>query len=115
MNSAQNIVPKITPSPEKPNTKPEGRDFEQMLFPSQNKPALLGYYFGCAGILPFIGLPFSVLAIRYGRKGIKQNAERPVPGAISHARIGIILGYLELTVFVLFVAIMIYFYLTRPK
>ena len=114
MNSTQDIVPKITITPTKSSSEPTGRDFDQMLFPSENRPALLGYYFGCAGILPFIGLPFSILAIKFGHKGLKQNLEKPVPGAKAHAKVGIILGYFELTVFVLFIALMIYFYLTRP-
>ena len=113
MNSTQDIVPKIILTPRTPSNEPTGRDFDQMLFPTQNKPALFGYYFGCAGFVPFIGLPFSVLAIIYGRKALKLNQEKHVPGAKAHAKVGIILGYFELTVFVLFVALATYIYINR--
>lgn len=81
--------------------------------PTKNMFSIKSYYFGCAGILPFIGLPFSVLAITNGRKAKQKYKEKPTPGAKAHYLVGMALGYFELTVFVLFLALIIYFYFTR--
>jgi hypothetical protein len=110
--SASNLEKNLTP---KQYRSLQAREkFEQTMMPTKNKPAILAYYFGIAGFVPFIGLPFSYLAIKYARKALLQYKDNPTPGAKGHAKAGLFLAYFELAVFVLFVAVMIYFYLTRP-
>lgn len=84
-------------------------DSFQRLIPTKNMPALLSYYFGCAGVLPIVGLPFSVLAIILGRKGLRQYNKNPSPGAKVHAKIGIYFGAFELVFFALVIILVILF------
>lgn len=81
--------------------------------PTKKKDSIKAYYFGCAGFFPFIGLPFTYLAIKHGRRAMKLYKEQPTPGAKAHASVGLALAYFQLAVFVLFVVIMVYFYFTR--
>ncbi len=93
-----------------PNPEPTGNsesDSFQAIIPTKNMPALIGYYMGIFGLLPFIGLPFSVAAVILGRKGLSLYKQQPTPGAKTHAMIGYVLGIVELVVFVLFVAFVV--------
>ena len=78
--------------------------------PTKNKFSLKSYYFGCIGVLPFIGLPFSVLAITNYRKAMKLYKENPTPGAKGHATVGLWLGIIELLVFTIFVGAIVVSY-----
>lgn len=79
----------------------------QTLIPTKNKPALLSYYFGIAGLVPILGLLFSILAIVYGKKGLKIYSTNPTPGAKGHSITGMVLGIIQLIAFVLFVLFLI--------
>ena len=105
----------IGQSPEQTTGSTTADDLAQIIMPTENKYSIKSYYFGCIGFIPFIGLPFSILAIKNGRKAKKQYEEKPTPGAKSHYLVGMSLAYFELTVFILFCALMIFFYLTRNK
>ena len=78
----------------------------QTLIPTENKPALIGYYLGVFGLLPFIGIPLAIAAIIFGRLGLKQFKQNPTPGAKGHAITAIVLGTIGTTCFVLFFAAM---------
>ncbi len=71
-------------------------DVAQVLVPTKNKPALLSYYFGIFGLIPFIGLPFSVVALILGYKGLAQYKANPTPGAKGHAIAGIVMGWIPI-------------------
>ncbi len=79
----------------------------QALIPTKNKPALFGYYCGVFGLIPFLGLPFSVAGIILGKKGLAQYKANPTPGAKVHAQIGLILGIFELVIFASFLILII--------
>lgn len=75
----------------------------QTLIPTKNKPALLSYYFGIFGLIPFLGLPFTILAIIFSIIGLKQFKNQPTPGAKGHALVGLILGIVQATIFMIYV------------
>lgn len=81
-------------------------DTMQTLIPTKNKPALLSYYFGVFGLIPFFGLPLSILAIVTGFLGLSQFKQTPTPGAKVHAIVGLILGFFQLLIFATFVILM---------
>ena len=79
----------------------------QMLIPTKNIPALLSYYFGVIGLIPFLGIPFSIAAIVLGKIGLSRYKANPTPGAKAHALIGLILGICEIVFGALFLAFII--------
>ena len=83
--------------------KKQSDDVRQTLIPTKNMPALLSYYFGVFGLIPLLGLPLSVAAIVSGLIGMRKYKMKPTPGAKGHAVTGIVLGVLELVVFVFFI------------
>lgn len=82
-------------------------DTLQTLIPTKNKPALLSYYFGIFGLIPFLGLPLSIAAVICGIIGMNKYKVNPTPGAKGHALAGIILGGIELIIFAFFVLFVI--------
>lgn len=99
-----------TPPEAQPTQPAQNAPYDmQNMIPTKNKPALLSYYFGVFGLLPFVGFPFAITAIILAKKGLKQFAENPTPGAKIHAQVGLYLGYFELTVLALFIATVVYF------
>lgn len=70
--------------------------------PVGNKPALIGYYCGVFGLIPFVGFPLAVIAVVLGVIGLKQHKLRPVPGGKGHAITALALGIFELSCFVAF-------------
>lgn len=82
-------------------------DQYQTLFPTKNKYSLISYYFGFLGLLPFIGLPFAILAIVFGIKALNKYKINPTPGAKGHAVTGIILASISLCGWVLFSLVML--------
>ncbi len=97
----QQPVP-VPPAPQQAND-----DSMQALIPTKNKPALIAYYCGVFGLVPFLGLPCAIIAVILGKKGLSQYNANPTPGAKVHAKIGLILGIIELSIFALFVILMI--------
>ena len=80
---------------------------------AQVNPALIGYYFGIFGLLPFIGLPLAIVAIVLGKKGLNQYNAKPTPGAKVHAMIALVLGIIEVTFFTLFVLFIVIAHQTK--
>lgn len=97
--SSINLVP--TPSNNSSDT------IFQTFLPTKNKAALKSYYYGCIGIIPVIGLPFTILALVNGYKGLKQYRANQTPGAKGHAIAGIIMAYVEFLIFIILVIIII--------
>lgn len=104
MNPEQQI-PQQQPAPS-PQPVQESDAF-QMMIPTKNSYALISYYMGIVGLLPFIGIPFSIAAIVLGALGLKKYAINPTPGAKVHAIIGFVLGIVEMLVFVGFLVLML--------
>lgn len=79
----------------------------QTLIPYKNMPALLSYYFGVFGLIPLLGLPLSFAAVVFGFIGLKKSKLQPDTKGKAHAITGIILGFVELAVFLVFLALII--------
>ncbi len=79
------------------------KDF-QTFIPTKNMPALLSYYAGVFGFIPFLGLPATIAALVLGRIGIRKAKANPTPGAKGHAIAGLVMGTLQMIVFILFLA-----------
>jgi hypothetical protein len=82
-------------------------DLQQKWIPTKNMPALLAYYFGIFGLIPFLGIPLAITAIVLGIIGLKQFKQNPTPGAKGHAMTGLVLGIFEMLVLVVFIILMI--------
>lgn len=76
------------------------------LIPLGNKPALIGYYLGVFGLIPFIGFPLAVGAVVLGTMGLKRHRLQPNAGGKGHAITALALGIFELTCFVGFFILM---------
>jgi len=101
MNNEQ--LPPQAPVQPQPQSVTSSATF-QTLIPTQNKPALIGYYFGVFGLIPVLGVPFAITAIILGAKGLKKANLAPTPGAKGHAITALVLGIFEAVCFVVFVA-----------
>lgn len=86
---------------------PSSNDSFQALLPTKNIPALLSYYFGIFGLVPFLGLPFSIAAIVLAKIGLSRFKSDPTPGAKVHALIGLVLGIVQLIIFAAFIVFII--------
>jgi hypothetical protein len=62
------------------------------MIPYKNPPALISYYLSLAGLLPFIGILFSIPAFILGIIGLRKRLRTPAVRGMAHAWIGIILG-----------------------
>lgn len=97
------------PTPHKPSSSPKSsssttqNDVIQALIPTQNKPALIAYYCGVFGLIPILGMPFTIAAIIMGLRGLAQYKQHPTPGAKVHGMIGLWLGVVQAVVFVAFI------------
>lgn len=80
----------------------------QAWIPTKNMPALLSYYFGVFGLIPFLGVPLAIAAIMLGIRGLKKAKITPTPGAKGHAITGLVLGSFEMVVLLAFIAIVAY-------
>lgn len=89
------------PNPQLPAAPVDDR-LSQYIMPTKNGPSIISYYCGVFGLLPFIGIPFAVIAIIYGHKALKIYKKQPSPGAKAHALTGLIFGYIATVCFLLF-------------
>lgn len=78
-------------------------DKMQAWIPTKNPPALISYYAGIFGLLPFLGLPATIVAIVLGIIAVKKNKQHPTPGAKVHALIGLGLGIFQMLVLIGFI------------
>ena len=88
------MPPETTNQPQPPTPN---NDFVERMIPYKNTPALLAYYFGVFGLLPGL-IPLSIAAIVLGFIGLSKQKKQPAIKGTVHARIGIILGTIELTI-----------------
>ena len=95
------------------NSYTRDEKIDQYIMPTDNKPSIYAYYFGVAGFIPFIGLPFTFLSLKYGHQAMKLYKEKPTPGAKAHAKVGIYLAYFEILVFMAFIALLVFAYINR--
>ncbi len=106
------LTPPPSPQPAQPSVPPtpgypEDNDTFQRFIPTKNKPALFGYYCGVFGLIPFLGIPLSIAAIILGLEGLKLHKANPTPGARGHAVTALSLGIFEMTVFAIFLLIVL--------
>jgi hypothetical protein len=62
------------------------------LIPYRNPPALVGYYFSVAALLPFIGAIPALIAVILGFIGLRKRLKEPRVRGLAHAWVAIILG-----------------------
>lgn len=103
--------PVVAPNPVVQPAAPSG--IESMI-PYNNGKALAAYYLGVFGLIPFLGLLLSVLAVIFGMLGLKQHKLHPEKKGRTHALVGLWLGIFELVVFAIFVIFMIVVSVTDP-
>lgn len=72
------------------------------MIPYKNVPALLSYYFGVFGLIPFLGIPLSIAALVLGVMGLSNNKLRPETKGKAHAITGIVLGSIEMVLLLVF-------------
>ena len=74
-----------------PGSSTEGGAVSVMI-PYRNKPALIGYYFGVASLIPGLGLGTGIVAIILGIMGIVHRSRHPESHGLAHAIVAIALG-----------------------
>jgi hypothetical protein len=79
------------------------------MFPSKNGPALAAYYLGIFSLIPFLGIPLGVAAFILGIKGLGKAREHPEVRGKVHAWVGIITGGLFSLLYLILIALMVYF------
>jgi hypothetical protein len=68
-----------------------GKSAAQKLIPTQNLPALIGYYLGVGALIPYIAFLLGPLAIVLGVGGIVYGINNPRAKAIGHCITAIVL------------------------
>lgn len=103
------VPPPFQPQPGQPPlpAAPATDDNLQVFLPTKNMQALLSYYFGVFGLIPFLGAPLAIAAIVLGIMGLHKFQQNPTPGAKGHALTGLILGAFELVVLIAFVTLVL--------
>ena len=87
------------PSPGVPCSPPnqsEGGDATGGIIPYKNPSALIAYYLGIVGLLPFIGFIFAIAAFFLGIRGYSRYRKNSIIKGQIHAWIGILLGALSI-------------------
>lgn len=108
MNSNQQPAETTAVPPvSRPTSNNDSNDSIQTLIPTKNMPALLSYYCGVFGLIPFLGIPSSIAAIVLGKIGLSRYKVSPTPGAKTHALIGLILGISEIIIGALFLVFIV--------
>jgi len=93
--NAQN--PYQAPLHENPHLlQPNQGDATGGVIPYKNPCALIAYYLGIFGLIPFIGLFLAIPAFILGILGIRNRKRNPAIRGSLHAWIGIILGFLSM-------------------
>lgn len=62
------------------------------IIPVNNPPALLGYYFGVASLMPLLGMLAAPVAIICGILGVRKARIQPEAAGMGHAITAILLG-----------------------
>lgn len=79
----------------------------QAMIPTQNMPALIGYYFGVFGLIPFVGFPLAIVAVILGSIGLSKAKKNPTPGAKGHAITALVLGGFEIVVMIAWILLVV--------
>lgn len=86
------VQPGIAPPPPLPQTA----DATGGIIPYKNPQALIAYYLGIFGLIPFIGLLLAIPAFILGIIGLRKRKKNPIIKGSVHAWIGIILGFISI-------------------
>jgi len=62
------------------------------IIPYKNPPALVGYYFGIASLIPVVGLVTGPIALVLGIIGLVRRAKQPAIRGAAHAWVAMIVG-----------------------
>ncbi|MEP6669272.1 MAG: GYF domain-containing protein [Chthoniobacter sp.] len=89
-------TPPPPPPPLAPPPIPQTGDATGGLIPYKNPHALVGYYLGIFGLMPFIGILLAIPALILGIIGLKKRKQNPVIKGAVHAWIGIIFGAISI-------------------
>jgi len=92
LTTAASIPPPPPSVPTGPPPIPQTGDATGGLIPYKNPHALIGYYLGIVGLIPFIGILLAIPAFVLGIIGLKKRKQNPVIKGAIHAWVGIILG-----------------------
>jgi Domain of unknown function (DUF4190) len=102
----QPVAPTATQTPTPTPTPMQGSNSDiTSLIPYKNSSALISYYLGVFGLIPFIGIPMAITAIILGIFGLKHHKEHPESKGKGHAITGIVLGSISVTAMLLFVVL----------
>jgi len=77
------------------------------LIPYKNSQALLSYYLGVFGLIPFVGLLLATPAVILAVTGMKKAKSNPQIKGTFHAWVGLILGSLSLLYHGVFILILV--------
>jgi len=66
------------------------------VIPYKNPAALIAYYAGIFGLIPFIGVPAALAAVTLGFIGLGRRKRKLAYGGVVHAWLGIVLGLVSL-------------------
>lgn len=78
------------------------------LIPYKNSAALVAYYLAVFSLVPCLGFILSIMAIIFGRNGLRAAREHPESKGTVHAWIGISLGGFVLLAHLLVIGVLIY-------
>ncbi|HSI11733.1 MAG TPA: GYF domain-containing protein [Chthoniobacter sp.] len=95
-------APSVPPPP-----LPQVGDATGGVIPYKNLPALIGYYLGIFGLIPFIGLLLAIPAFILGIVGLRKRKKNPIIKGSVHAWIGIVLGFISIAYHSLFIVAMV--------
>ncbi|QDT36618.1 hypothetical protein [Stratiformator vulcanicus] len=64
----------------------------ERMIPSNNIPALIGYYIGILALIPCVGIILSIPAIVLGVMGLRKFSEDPSVHGKTHSIVALVLG-----------------------
>lgn len=109
------VGPPVLPSELYTPPSPVSMDGGFSLIPTKNGPALLGYYLGVFGLLPFLGFFLAIPGLILGLKGRKGYLKNPSIRGNSHAWTAIILSSLSLIYHLIIIGVIAYGIMTAKK
>ena len=92
-------------APPAPPPLPQKGDDTGGIIPYKNPPALIAYYLGIFGLIPFFGPLLAIPAFILGIVGLRKRRKTPIIKGAVHAWIGIILGALSVAYHVVFIVV----------
>jgi hypothetical protein len=92
-----------------------GDDSVATLIPYRNPKALISYYCGVFGLIPFVGLILGPIALIFGILGMRYAKQHPTAKGTGHAITGIVLGTLVILGHLSCVGLMVVGLITSAK